>query len=274
MLRALEDEHFDQLPGGIFNKGFIRAYARYLHMDEDQVIAEYLAATGVIPPAKKPDGDDRTPILEPPPRQDNATAGLPWGTFAVVLLIVALAFAGWGFFSRQSQTSAPDSASAPANSPSVSPVAEQSAPEQKPVTAADSSAATSNPEQHPITTTPTPASSAPNPAPASTTGQAKPPVTPSKPIVVVVKAREDSWLSISVDGEIVTSSVLPAASQKSVRAEKQVVIKAGNVGALDFEFNGQKLPAQGDLGEVKTLTFGPYGLQPPAPQPQAPAQPR
>jgi cytoskeleton protein RodZ len=92
--------------------------------------------------------------------------------------------------------------------------------------------------------------------------------------VVVVKAREDSWLSISVDGEIVTSSVLPAASQKSVRAEKQVVIKAGNVGALDFEFNGQKLPAQGDLGEVKTLTFGPYGLQPSAPQPQAPAQPR
>jgi len=34
LLRALEDEHFDQLPGGIFNKGFIRAYARFLGLDE------------------------------------------------------------------------------------------------------------------------------------------------------------------------------------------------------------------------------------------------
>jgi len=25
MLRALEEEHFDQLPGGVFNKGFVRA---------------------------------------------------------------------------------------------------------------------------------------------------------------------------------------------------------------------------------------------------------
>ncbi len=31
--------------------------------------------------------------------QNPATAGLPWGTFAVVLLIVALGFAGWGFYS-------------------------------------------------------------------------------------------------------------------------------------------------------------------------------
>ena len=53
MLRALEEEHFDQLPGGIFNKGFIRAYARCLGMDEDQAVADYLAATGATPLAKK-----------------------------------------------------------------------------------------------------------------------------------------------------------------------------------------------------------------------------
>jgi len=28
-----------------------------------------------------------------------------------------------------------------------------------------------------------------------------------------------------------------------------------------FEFNGQKLPTQGDYGEVKTLTFDAHGLQ-------------
>jgi cytoskeletal protein RodZ len=44
MLRALEDEHFDQLPGGVFNKGFVRAYARQVGLDEEEAITDYLSA--------------------------------------------------------------------------------------------------------------------------------------------------------------------------------------------------------------------------------------
>jgi cytoskeletal protein RodZ len=44
MLRALEEEHFDQLPGGVFNKGFVRAYARQVGLNEEEAIADYLAA--------------------------------------------------------------------------------------------------------------------------------------------------------------------------------------------------------------------------------------
>src|SRR6202044_4153108 len=82
MLRAIEEEHFDQLPGGVFNKGFIRAYARCLGMDEDQAVADYLAATGATPLTKKFEINDQAPILDPPPRAENAD-GLPWGAFAV-----------------------------------------------------------------------------------------------------------------------------------------------------------------------------------------------
>ena len=139
MLRALEEEHFDQLPGGIFNKGFIRAYARCLGMDEEQAIADYLVATGAAPSAKKSE-NDQAPILEPPSREENpATAGLPWGTFAVVLLIVALGFAAWGFYSRESEKEASESAApaqnaTAANPPGTSPAAtaEQPQPEPKP----------------------------------------------------------------------------------------------------------------------------------------------
>src|SRR6266481_6432726 len=46
MLRALEEEKFDQLPGGIFNKGFVRAYARHVGLDEEQAITDYLSALG------------------------------------------------------------------------------------------------------------------------------------------------------------------------------------------------------------------------------------
>src|ERR1700728_4764280 len=44
MLRAIEEEHFDQLPGGVFNKGFVRAYARIVGLDEDEAVTDYLAA--------------------------------------------------------------------------------------------------------------------------------------------------------------------------------------------------------------------------------------
>ncbi|MFZ0815343.1 MAG: helix-turn-helix transcriptional regulator, partial [Candidatus Sulfotelmatobacter sp.] len=44
MLRAIEEEHFDQLPGGVFNKGFVRAYARQVGLNEEEAITDYLTA--------------------------------------------------------------------------------------------------------------------------------------------------------------------------------------------------------------------------------------
>jgi cytoskeleton protein RodZ len=285
MLRALEEEHFDQLPGGIFNKGFIRAYARCVGIDEEQAIADYLVATGATPLAKKSE-NDQAPILEPPSREEApTTAGLPWGTFAVVLLIVALGFAAWGFYSRESEKEASDSAApaqnaTPASPPNTPPVvaAEQSPPEKekKPAESVDSSAPTSKPIEPPVATAvatqpiPSPAAGPTPPTSANSEPQSTSPS--SGPLLLVIKAREDSWLSISVDGEIVTRALLTAPAQKSVRAQNQIVIKAGNVGALDFEFDGKKLPTQGDYGEVKTLTFSATGLQPPPPKPEPPVQ--
>lgn len=44
-LVALENEQWDQLPGGVFNRGFIRAVARFLGLDEDSLISEYALET-------------------------------------------------------------------------------------------------------------------------------------------------------------------------------------------------------------------------------------
>lgn len=44
MLRAIEDEHFDLLPGGVFNKGFVRAYARQIGLNEEEAVSDYLIA--------------------------------------------------------------------------------------------------------------------------------------------------------------------------------------------------------------------------------------
>jgi cytoskeleton protein RodZ len=46
LLKALEDEDFQKLPGGIFNKGFVRAYAKFLGIDEDEAVTDYAAVAG------------------------------------------------------------------------------------------------------------------------------------------------------------------------------------------------------------------------------------
>jgi hypothetical protein len=84
---------------------------------------------------------------------------------------------------------------------------------------------------------------------------------------VVIQAREESWISITADGRTVSSELLPAGSERAVRGRKEVVIKAGNAGGVDFRFNGQKLNVGGEFGEVKTVTFGPRGIVPNAPEP-------
>lgn len=40
-LEALEKAHWSDLPGGAFNRGFIRSVARFLGLDEEGLIAEY-----------------------------------------------------------------------------------------------------------------------------------------------------------------------------------------------------------------------------------------
>src|ERR1700686_1977106 len=42
MVQAIEQEHFDLLPGGVFNKGFIRAYAKHLGLNDEEAVTDYL----------------------------------------------------------------------------------------------------------------------------------------------------------------------------------------------------------------------------------------
>ncbi|MGH9725633.1 MAG: helix-turn-helix domain-containing protein [Candidatus Acidiferrales bacterium] len=44
-LEALEKEQWELLPGGVFNRGFIRSVAHFLGLDEDSLVAEYALAT-------------------------------------------------------------------------------------------------------------------------------------------------------------------------------------------------------------------------------------
>jgi cytoskeleton protein RodZ len=239
---ALEEEHFDQLPGGIFNKGFVRAYARHLGIDENQAIADFVAASAPslpeIPPQETPVLAAMAVRVPESKKKSRSNDGIPWGMVAAGLLIAAFAFALWGFHSREKRAPRVEAPKPVQTQQSPPATAETASPAPQPPPAGPSAGATE------AATLPA--------APATNAGM----------FTVLIKAREDSWVSITADGKPVLEDTLSAAAEKSIEARNQIVIKSGNVGALEISFNGKQLAPQGRENQVKTLTFDLNGLRP------------
>ena len=65
-LEALEQNHFDLLPGGIFNRGFIRAYARFIGVDGEEMVNAYLHEVSHRQAHQGHVGRTETPAAPPP----------------------------------------------------------------------------------------------------------------------------------------------------------------------------------------------------------------
>ncbi len=270
MLQALEEEKFSQLPGGIFNKGFVRAYARTLGLDEDQTVADYLEASGDAPPVRveSPTRENardntRANVAHEPEsgrleiRAEVASRQLPWGILAVVLLIIALGLSLWNYHRQQERLT---SQSKPA--PRASQIVEQStSPAVAPGSAPQPSSVSEPMNPPPVATTPPsaeeslPTASQPLPNTAAATS------APAE-FLVLLHARDESWVSVFVDGKPAGSETLEAGDERTFRGRQRVTVKAGNAAALDLRLNGRALPIVGDVGEVKTITIGPAGMIP------------
>jgi len=277
MLRALEEERFEQLPGGIFNKGFVRAYARHVGLDEEQTLSDYVTALAeaqqlALPPqpittSKSPTIFERpsAPVLDPPPREQSPE--IPWGLLALGLLLAALAFATWSYYHRERKAET-SSATSPAELATPAEPKSGGSAQQIPTAPTDSKGAPTSP----IPSTDKPGAQSAPLNQAALHGPASQDVLPGA-FTVLLKGSEDDecWVSIAVDGQLPVEAILTAPQQKSIQANKEVVVKAGNIGALDVFFNGKNLGRLGDYGTVRTLTFHADGLQGPQPKTVTPA---
>jgi cytoskeleton protein RodZ len=273
MLQALEENDFDQLPGGIFNRGFVRAYSRVLGLDEDQTVADYLQASGDVPSTRDHAASVEAASQDGASHEDDsleaessggdghigslAAAGgpskreIPWGVLAGLLLVVALTLSLWSRYDRHhakrsiSTGSAASTANGSANNKRSSPPAPTTLQSSTPTL--DVSADSPRQPESPVRA-----------AHVADVSQS----TSSTPgdFSVAIEAREESWVTITADGKPILSELMGAGSQHRIHGHKEIVVRAGNAGGLDFQFNGQKLPAVGDYGEVKTVTFGPLGI--------------
>ncbi|HET7185130.1 MAG TPA: RodZ domain-containing protein [Terriglobales bacterium] len=264
-LRALEEQDFDKLPGGIFNRGFVRAYARYLGLDEDQAVADY--QTAINEAAAAGNLSRQEPAVPPPTvgepiaeAEQREPLHLPLGAILTFMLIVALLIAGWRYYAKygvpkvgpvraagQQHPPAPRSSgtryAADAVEPAKADMAQAAKAEAaQPVQATDLQASSAHAVQ-PLTATT--ASSSLN----------------AREFVIRVKAKENSWLSVVADGKQVMSGELAADSERSFHAHRDVVLKTGNAAGIELFHNDKLLPRLGENGQVKTVEFTPTGVR-------------
>jgi cytoskeleton protein RodZ len=106
-LEAIETDDYQRLPGGIFNKSFIKSYARYIHFNEDEALEGYTRTAREQ--GESPDEVASTPYQPRVYTDDSARSPIVTGLLTVVILaVISLGvYAGLHWYLRQRNANAP-----------------------------------------------------------------------------------------------------------------------------------------------------------------------
>ncbi len=284
-LRALEEEKFNLLPGGIFNKGFVRAYAKFLGIDEEHIVAEYEAAARETEDAREKKLQEDFSKAEFRPRKDEQEISLEpksqWGTIAIIVLIAALAYGGYNYYQRR-KLDRQQQAQTPPQLVTPPPVAQQPPPDantSQETSTAEVPGASASSASEPSTTAPEQTKGQEKtkteaPKPATQKSEAAPPVgaptsassqsatlASNAPIELRIKVNQESWVSVRADGRTLVSTTLAAGTERSFRASDKIEMVLGNAGGVEVSYNGKAVENVSDGKDVRRLTFTPTGYQ-------------
>jgi cytoskeletal protein RodZ len=241
-LKAIEENNFSVLPGGIFTRSFIRAYAREVGMDETEATAMYHRQTSPqeIPeapvPGPKPDtvaaapSDDldQDESVERPPLQrvedpQSFVSRVNWPTVVTVLSILFLVGA-------------------------VVFVVTQRLNKEE---ANESQQAATTTQKQPARPGPHAAAPPPNAQPASPVPADSPAVSASSIQVISVSVEAtsgDSWVGYQVDDGQSGALLLKQGESKSLpEAHNKVKLNIGNRKALTIKINNHDMTFPPDI---------------------------
>jgi len=247
-LHALETEDFGQLPGGIFTRSFIRAYAKYLGLDEESVLAEYQLVA-----QPNPDFDLNRLNASRPTSPQQGSRGPLLALFLAVLLLAG----GYGVYRyshRTAETANNAGPSTPAPAPATTPAG---SPQQTTAPAAgiDSAQPSADQSVGPVQDlgragTATGVAVTPGTG-ATTTPEGVPEIEGG--LTLQVAATEPSWVAVEADGKAAFQRVLSPSEIQTIKARESFDVTTGNALGLVLTLNGETLKPLGRRGEVKSI---------------------
>jgi len=216
-LEALENEQWEILPGGVFNRGFVRGVARFVGLDEEDLLAEYDAARN----EQQSQTGASIPVVTQVPKRTRRALLVPVAIACTTCLLLATGWFTWRWHDELAHQ----------RGEAVS--ATQAAEPPAPGTSADTAvAATGSP---PI---------------ASAT-----PVENRTPLELKIKAGKKTSVTVSADGTKIFEGSVIAGQSRTFTAQATIDISAKDAGALLLELNGQTLAPLGPPGQPGNATL-------------------
>ncbi|MGQ9869821.1 helix-turn-helix domain-containing protein [Leptodesmis sp.] len=214
-LQAIEDGNLAQLPEPVYIQGFIRRYADAIGTDGAE-LANAFPTGAIIRPVK-------------PTWKSAFKAQLrPLHLYILYMLLVVGAVIGLSYTLNRSASQA-----------------SRYAYLTKPVSPGQYVAPGSNEFYGP---------SAPTQI-GKTAAKKIAPTTSCKPVRVGLTLTAQSWLRITVDGKTEFEGVLPEGTQRTWEANKQVIVRAGDAGAVLVSHNEERPQLMGKPGVVEEKQF-------------------
>lgn len=236
-LRAIEDNEIERLPGGIFTRGFLRAYAREVGLDPDGTVTRYLAQFGlasdngdVVRAATEDQHAAPTRLIHGETDVDGAGKRAAYIPLLLASLALAIGLAGHLTFGT-----------------SKTPLAPPSEPPSGPVTqdGAASSVPSPLPEQRPE---------------AATSGSDDANVRAAQGHDVIdldIRTHGPCWVSVTADGINVAYRLMQAGERQVIEAREDVVLRVGDPAAFTFQINEMPGRPLGRMGEPITVHITP-----------------
>jgi cytoskeletal protein RodZ len=237
-LEAIENEEFHLLPGGIFNRGFIRNYADRIGLDAEQAVADYERLSEYREPTEVAMAADAQTSAQARPRRLY-----PVVIGALVLLIIIFYFAtregGTSTGNEQVPTVLPASTvPIPVPEPSLAPLATPDAPATSPANTID---------------------------PSVVKPPLQPPADPPallETLALEMEILEPTWVKLVTDGtEVVAGVVLQPGMVVRYTAHASIAVTIGNAGGLVLRVNDREVRSLGRSGQVREFNITPDNLK-------------
>lgn len=239
-LEALEENEFRHLPGGQFNKGFIRAYARHIGVDPESMVDAYLVEL---------DKQEGSPRAVPRPTtvrsftNDGREGRSVLRMVIVLLLLVALGAGAWWIRGR-SAVSAQNPVTAPAVTEQATPAPQQTVPSAAPdanvgaggANSANSTAAPTPPVATPAIEPATPPQPPPAATPSSTASQAA-----STKLILRAIAATPTHIALSCASQSVYDGTPAAGQVLNFTCDGVFEISLADAGAIALAVNGERI---------------------------------
>ena len=288
-LQAIEENHYDRLPGLVYAVGFVRTYADYLGLDGTVIAQRFKSESAGL--------ESKADLAFPMPLPER---GMPGGALLLVALIVAAcAYAVWYYRAAGDRVRTAGVAEVPAQLIPLPPPtpAPEHGPDAAPAGEASPMASGSPPPASIEVATTTPVTAGPaepvgaqpimRPAPA---GAGAPPVavqseparlpaipeppaaapaldTPrvygitNGPVRIVIKATADSWIQVRDPSQtVVAMRILKPGESYRVPDRPGLTLATGNAGALDVTVDGRPVAPLGPVGKRRSAALDPERL--------------